>query len=251
MRLKDKVAIVTGASKGIGQGIAEIFAKEGANLTITGLSDMEGLEDTYNRILHHNRQALKLQIDVGKLSDIDKMVKATVDKFGRVDILVNNAGVFYFKRVTNLTEEEWERTMATNLKGPYFAVQRVVPEMEKIGKGKIIQLASTAGFGAINEEFSSYAVSKGGIVQMVKSMAIELGPMHINVNAVAPGPINTPMNIPIFSDPQKVDWFMERLPAKRFGEVEDIAYAAVYLASDESDWVHGATLLVDGGWTSY
>ena len=251
MRLKDKVAIVTGASKGIGQGIAEVFAKEGAHLTITGLSDMEGLEDTYNRILGHGRQAHRLQIDVCKLSDIDKMVKATVDKFGRVDILVNNAAVFYFKRVTDLTEEEWDRTMATNLKGPYFAVQRVVPEMEKVGKGKIIQLASTAGFRAINEEFSSYATSKGGIVQMVRSMAIELAPMHINVNAIAPGPINTPMNVPIFSDPERTSWFMERLPAKRFGEVEDIAHAAVYLASDESDWVHGTTLLVDGGWTSY
>jgi NAD(P)-dependent dehydrogenase (short-subunit alcohol dehydrogenase family) len=251
MRLKDKVAIVTGASKGIGQGIAETFAKEGANLTITGLSDMKGLEDTYNRVLRYGRQALKLQIDVSKLSDLDKMVKATADKFGRVDILVNNAGVLYFKRVTNLTEEEWDQTMGTNLKGPYFAVQRVVPEMQKVGKGKIIQLASTAGFGAINEEFSSYAVSKGGIVQMVKSMAIELAPMHINVNAVAPGPINTPMNAPIFNNPQRVDWFMERLPAKRFGEVEDIAHAVVFLASDESDWIHGVTLLVDGGWTSY
>ena len=251
MRLKDKVAIVTGASKGIGKGIAEVFAKEGAHLTITGLTDMKGLEGTYNKIISLGRKALKLQIDVSKLSEIDKMVTSTVKEFGRVDILVNNAAVLYFKRVEALTEEEWDRTMDTNVKAPYFAAQRVIPEMKKVGKGKIIHIASTAGFRAINEEFSSYAVSKGGVVQMARSMAIELAPMHINVNAIAPGPINTPMNIPIFTDPKRVSWFMERLPSKRFGEVEDIAYCAVFLASNESDWVHGTTILVDGGWTSY
>jgi NAD(P)-dependent dehydrogenase (short-subunit alcohol dehydrogenase family) len=251
MRLKDKVAIVTGASKGIGKGIAEVFAKEGANLVVTGLTDMKGLEDTYGKIVGLGREALKLQIDVSRLDDIDKLVNATIDKFKRVDILVNNAAVFYFKHVTQLTEEEWDRTMDTNVKAPYFATQKVVPFMKKQGKGKVIHIASTAAFRGINEEFSSYAVSKGGVMQMAKSMAIELAQLHINVNAIAPGPINTPMNIPIFSDPERVKWFMERLPSKRFGEVEDIAHAAVFLASDEADWVHGVTLVVDGGWTSY
>jgi NAD(P)-dependent dehydrogenase (short-subunit alcohol dehydrogenase family) len=251
MRLKDKVAIVTGASKGIGKGIAEVFAKEGANLVITGLSDMEGLEDTHAKIVGLGGKALKLQIDMSKLDDIDKLVSTTINEFGHVDILVNNAAVLYFKFVTDLSEEEWDRTMDTNIKGPYFATQKVVPHMKKQGKGKIVHIASTAGFRAINQQFSSYAISKGGVVQMAKSMAIELAQFHINVNAIAPGPINTPMNLPIFSDPERVKWFMERLPSKRFGEVEDIANAAVFLASDEADWVHGATLLVDGGWTSY
>lgn len=251
MRLKDKIAIITGASKGIGEGIAEGFAKEGADLVITGLTDMEGLENTYNKVVGLGRQALKLKIDVSKLDEIEKMVKLTIEKFGRVDILVNNAAVLYFKLVTDLTEEEWDRTMDTNLKGPYFATQKVVPHMKKLGKGKIIHLASTAGFRGLNLEFSSYAVSKGGVVQMARSMAIELAQFHINVNAIAPGPINTPMNVPVFTNPEKVKWFMERIPSKRFGEVEDIAHAAVFLASDDADWVHGTTLLVDGGWTSY
>lgn len=251
MRLKEKIAIVTGASKGIGKGIAEGFAQEGANLVIVGLTDTEGLADTYNRIVSLGRKALKLQVDVSKLDEIDKMVSSTIEKFGRVDILVNNAAVFYFKKVTDLTEEEWDRTMATNIKGPYFATQRVVSEMKKLGKGKIINLASTAAFRGINEEFSSYAISKAGVVQMTKSMAIELAQFNINVNAIAPGPINTPMNKPIFSDPTRIKWFMERLPSRRFGEPEDIAHAAIFLASDEADWVHGATLVVDGGWTTY
>ena len=250
MRLKDKIAIVTGASKGIGKGIAEVFAKEGADLVITGRTDMKGLDETYNKIVGLGRQALKLQVDVGKVSDIDKMVRATVERFGRVDILVNNAGILNFKGVLDTTEEDWDRIVATNLKGPYFATKRVIPEMKKTGKGKVIQLASTAGFRTIHEEFSAYGVTKAGIVQMVRSMAVEFGPMHINVNAIAPGPINTPMNVPVFTDPKRMDWFMERLPAKRFGEVQDVAYAALFLASDEADWVHGVTLMVDGGWTT-
>jgi len=251
MRLKDKVAIVTGASKGIGKGIAEGFAKEGADLVITGLTDMEGLEDTYNNVVGLGRQALKLQINISKLDEIDGMVNSTIDKFGRVDILVNNAAVFYFKRVEDLTEEEWDRTMDTNMKGPYFATQRVIPEMKKLGKGKIVHIASTASFRGIKEDFSSYAISKAGVMVMTQSMALELAPLHINVNAIAPGPINTPMNIPLFSNPETIKWYMERLPSKRFGEVEDIANAAVFLASDEADWIHGATLRVDGGWLCY
>jgi NAD(P)-dependent dehydrogenase (short-subunit alcohol dehydrogenase family) len=251
MRLKDKVAIVTGASKGIGKGIAEGFAREGAKVVITGRTDMKGLEDTYNKIVALGRKALKLQIDVSKLDEIDRMVKSTVDNFGRVDILVNNAAVFYFKRVEDLTEEEWNRTMDTNVRGPYFATQRVVREMKKVGKGKIIHIASTASFRGIKEEFSSYAVSKAGVMVMTHAMALELAPLHINVNAIAPGPINTPMNIPLFSNPEIIKWYMERLPSKRFGEVEDIANAAIFLASDDADWVHGTTLRVDGGWLSY
>jgi len=251
MRLKDKVAIVTGASKGVGKGIAEGFAKEGANLAITGLTDMEGLEDTYNKIVGLGREALKLQIDLRRLADINKMVNSTVEKFGRVDILVNNAAVLYLRKVTDLTEEEWDHTMSTNLKGAYFASQRVIPEMKKVGKGKIVHLAATGAFRAIYEGFSAYTITKAGLVQMTRAMAIELAPFHINVNAVAPGPINTPMNVPLFSDPVRVKFWKERLPSGRFGEVEDIAHAAVFLASDDADWVHGATLLVDGGWVAY
>lgn len=254
MRLENKIAIVTGASKGIGKGIAETFAKEGANLVITCLTDMEGLEDTYNKIVSYERKALKLQIDIGELDDIDRMISTTVEEFGRLDILVNNAATRFFKKITELTEDEWDRTMATGVKGSYFATQRAIPEMKKVGKGKVIHLASTASFGGLNEGFSSYAVSKAAIVQMTKSMAIELAPMHINVNAIAPGPIahfQSPSNIRTFSDPARISWYMERLPCKRFGTVEDVAHAAVYLASDEADWVHGTILLIDGGWRSY
>jgi NAD(P)-dependent dehydrogenase (short-subunit alcohol dehydrogenase family) len=248
MRLEDKIAIVTGASKGIGQGIAEGLAKEGANLAITGLTDMKGLEDTYNKIVGLGRRSLKLQIDVSKLDDIDRMVSSTVEEFGRVDILVSNAAVFYFKKITDLSEEEWDRTIATNLKGPYFTAQRVIPEMRQLGKGKIINITSISAFGGQRDMFSSYATTKAGIVQMTRSMAIELAQYHINVNAIAPGPIDTPMNEPIFSDSKILEWYMERLPARRFGQVEDIAHAAVFLASDEADYIHGTTLVVDGGW---
>jgi NAD(P)-dependent dehydrogenase (short-subunit alcohol dehydrogenase family) len=250
MRLEDRIAIVTGASKGIGKGIAEGFAQEGAHLVITGLTDMKGLDDTYNKVISFGRKALKLQIDVSRLDNINKMIDSTIKNFGRVDILVNNAAVFFFKRIVDLTEEEWDQTAATNLKGPYFAVQRLIPEMKKLGKGKIINITSISAFGGQREMFSCYATTKAGIVQMTKSMAIELAPYHINVNAIAPGPIDTPMNQPIFSDPKIINWYMERLPSRRFGKVEDIAHAAVFLASEESDYVHGTTLIVDGGWRS-
>jgi len=120
------------------------------------------------------------------------MVRSTVEKFGRVDILINNAAIFFFRRVTELTEEEWDRTIDTNLKGTYFASQRVIPEMQKVGKGKIINLASVSSFGGQRDMFSSYATTKAGIVQITKSMAIELAPLNINVNAVAPGPLIPP-----------------------------------------------------------
>ena len=247
MRLKDKIAIVTGASKGIGKGIAEVFAKEGADLVITGRTDMKGLDDTYNKIVGLGRQALKLQVDVGKVSDIDKMVRATVERFGRVDILVNNAGILNFKGVLDTTEEDWDRIVATNLKGPYFATKRVIPEMKKTGKGKVIQLASTAGFRTIHEEFSAYGVTKAGIVQMVRSMAVEFGPMHINVNAIAPGPIATelftaanPANSP------RTQAIINEIPLKRMGQPEDVANLTTFLASDESSFITGQVIFICG-----
>jgi NAD(P)-dependent dehydrogenase (short-subunit alcohol dehydrogenase family) len=245
MRLKGKVAIVTGGGTGIGKAIALELAKEGAKVVITGRR-LSILEDVVNEIKKRGGEGIATTGDVSKPADVDRIVKTTVDTFKRLDILVNSAGVLFSAELAHHTEKIWDETIDINLKGSFLCIQRAVPEMLKQGKGKIINIASIAGqIGFPNS--AAYCASKGGIMGMTKALACELAPQKINVNVIAPGDIETPLNAHLLRDPVYLKSRIDQTPYGRVGQVSDIAPAAVYLASDESDFACGVILTVDGG----
>lgn len=246
MRLKDKVAIITGAGSGIGAASAIMFAKEGARVVVADL-DEKGGEATVAEIKNAGGDAMFVKTDVSKADDIDKMVSACVETYGKVDILFNNAGVVSMGKITETTEEDWCKVLGVDLKGVFLGCKRVIPEMEKIGKGKIISTASIAGLVGF-DGLAAYCAAKGGVVNLTREVALECAPKKINVNAIAPGVIETAMTEDIFADPKQKEGMQAGTPYPRLGIPDDIAYAALYLASDESDFVTGQTLVVDGGW---
>ena len=245
MRLKGKVAIVTGGGTGIGKAIALEFSKEGAKVAITGRRSNK-LQEVVDTIKKSGGEAIAITGDVSKPSDVNRIVKTTVDTYKRLDILVNCAGVLFSAELAHHTEKIWDETIDINLKGSFLCIQRAVPEMLKQGKGKIINISSIAGqIGFPNSV--AYCASKGGIMGMTKALAMELAPLKINVNDLAPGDTETPLNEHLLKDPEYLRGRVENTPYGRVGKVSDIAPGAVYLASDESDFVNGITLTIDGG----
>ena len=249
MRLKDKVAIVTGASSGIGRAVALRFGQEGAHVCVNGLAHMQEAEAVAAQIRQMGRRAIAVKADVSRPADIDAMVAATIREFGRLDILVNNAGIMHIRSVLETTEEIWDRTIDINLKGHFFCAQKVIPHMIAQGKGRIINLGSIFGETGVPNA-CAYGVTKIGIHGMTKMMAIELAPHRITVNAVAPGNVVTPLNDPLYALVGGQHVLAKSYPIGRVGRVEDIAPAAVYFASDEADFVTGAVLFVDGGYAA-
>jgi len=209
--------------------------------------NLDGLKHTAEEIQRMSRKSTWQQVDVAKISDIDKMVSSTIDKFGKIDILVNNAGVYIKAPILELTEAQWDTMIDVMLKGTFFCTQRVLPYMLKQGKGKIINIASTFGqVGFVSA--SAYCAAKGGIINLTRQLALELAPSKINVNAIGPGTTDTPLMRPDLDKPERAHLYLDRIPYGRVAKPEEIAMAAVYLASDESDFVNGHTLFVDGGW---
>lgn len=247
MRLKDKVAIITGAGSGIGRGTAVLFAREGAKVVVGDWS-AEGGEETVRMINQAGGEAFFLRTDVSKSEDINNLVQTCLEKYGRVDVLMNNAGILKSAPVEQITEEDWEMIMAVNLKSVFLGTKRVLPEMLKQGGGKIINVASIAGLYGF-ENLSHYCASKGGIIAFTRAAALEYAPKKININCIAPGAINTGMTKGAFTDPKQKALTESQTPIRRVGEPQDIANAALYLASNESDFVTGHVLIVDGGWT--
>jgi len=244
MRLKDKVAIVTGGASGMGKATAEAFVKEGAKVTVI---DKKISPKVAGEI--KNMGGLAIEADVTKTADIDRAVVTTVKTFGKVDILANFAGILLSADLEHHTEKIWDDTINVNLKGTFLCIQGVVPEMLKQGKGKVINIASVAGqIGFPNA--AAYCASKGAIMGMTKALACELAPKKINVNAIAPGDIETALNAHLLRDPVYLKSRIDQTPYGRVGQVPDIAPAAVYLASDESDFACGVILTIDGGLTS-
>jgi NAD(P)-dependent dehydrogenase (short-subunit alcohol dehydrogenase family) len=254
MKLVDRVAIVTGGAQGIGRAIAEGLARQGAAVMIADVN-AEGARETAAavaaapEVAAAGGKARAAAADVGRLSDIDALVTRTVAEFGRLDILVNNAGIALAAPLLDVTEELWDRQMAINLKAAFFATQKAAEVMIKQGGGgKILNLASTSGFVASSISMVPYDISKAGVRMLTISSAVQLAPHRINVNALAPGTIDTDLTRSL-ADPERLEWYATRkIPWGRMGQPKDLAGAAVFLCSDDADYITGHTLVVDGGW---
>lgn len=243
--LDGKVAIVTGASRGLGQGMAIALAQAGANIVGVGQSDMKSTKAEINKV---GREFFEIKADLTTTEKVDEIVRKTVEEFGRVDILVNNAGTIRRQDAIEYTEKDWDDILNLNLKTVFFLSQRVAKEFikQKTG-GKIISIASMLSFqGGIR--VPAYTASKSGVAGITKSLANEWAKYNINVNAIAPGYMATDNTKAIREDAKREKEILDRIPAGRWGTPEDLAGAVVFLASKASDYVNGYTLAVDGGW---
>jgi 3-oxoacyl-[acyl-carrier protein] reductase len=243
MRLKDKVAIITGGANGIGKETAFTFAREGAHVVIADFDKTTG-EQSVKELQEQGAKALFLQVNVADQQSVLQMVEAAFQAFGRIDILINNAGITRDAMLKKLTAEHWQQVIDVNLSGVFYCTQAVLPYMVEQQKGKIICTSSIVGVhGNIGQ--TNYAATKAGVIGLTKTWAKELGRKGINVNAVAPGFVETGM---VAKVPEKViNQMVEKVPMQRLGQPSDIANAYLYLASDESDYVNGTVLEVDGG----
>ncbi|MGO9021008.1 MAG: glucose 1-dehydrogenase [Syntrophobacteraceae bacterium] len=247
--LSGKVSIVTGGGRGIGSGIAKALGGAGSDLMLVARSEPQLRETEQFISREYGRRVETLAVDVSKTENLSAIVQETLARFGRIDILANNAGSNIRKPFLEVTDEDYEAVIRIQLKSAYFLAQAAAKEMVKRGGGKIINLASlTSKIGVPN--ISVYGAAKGGIFALTKSMALELAPYGINVNAVAPGYVRTTMTEAAFQDQERYDWMLSRIPMKRFGTVDDIGNAALFLASPASDYITGEVIYVDGGWMS-
>ena len=246
MRLRGKVAIVTGATRGIGRAIAVRFGQEGARVVVVGRDEEKG-RGTVNLVVAAGSQAIFVPTDVSCSAQVQDLVDTVVDHWGRIDILVNNAAICPFKDFLGMSEALWDRVLDVNLKGYFLCSQAVARVMVEQGiKGRILAVSSiSAEFGG--SEQAHYCASKAGINLLVKSMAISLGPHGITCNAVLPGTVETDINREALSDPEVRDYWLNRGPIGGLGKPEDIAGPVLFFASDDSAWCTGSMLVVDGG----
>jgi glucose 1-dehydrogenase len=247
-KLEGKVALVTGSSGGIGQAVAVRLANEGADVVIDYRSHPEGAEETLSKVEAAGRRGFIVKADLSVIDEIRHLIAQSVQHFGKLDILVNNAGIdgknadFW-----NITEAEYDAVINLNLKGTFFATQAMVQYLiETKRTGKIINISSTHEEIAF-PHFTSYCASKGGVKMMMRNLAVELGPLGITINNVAPGAIETPINTKLLNDPEKLGALLKNIPLGRLGKPEDIAPIVAFLASSDADYVTGATFYVDGG----
>ncbi len=250
MRLKEKVALVTGAASGIGRATAALFGQEGAKVMCADL-DAEGAERVAKQIADGGGEAASTQADVSQAADVERMVRQTVERWERLDVLVNNAGIYFILPLTQVPEEEWDRLININLKGVFLGCKYAIPEMVKGGGGAIVNTASIAALrGSAN--WTTYCASKGGVLQLTKAVAMEVARLNVRVNCVCPGIIDTGMfdqavDMVAVDRDELATTIGETHPMGRIGRPEEVAAAILFLVSEEASFITGVPLSVDGG----
>ena len=253
MRLAGKVALVTGSTQGIGKAIAERYAAEGAAVAVVSSKILERAESVTAAIRQKGGAAEAFVADCSDVGQIRKLVAAVIERFGTVDILVNNAGIMHTASIEDTSEEKWDSQLDLNLKGAFFLTQACLPEFKRKGRGKVINVTSIWGVGA-GPNCPAYCASKGGLENLTRAMAVEIGKYNINVNSLAPGNIATPLNAHLRGPDMGAYIAQMRAltPTGRdFLQPEELTGTAVYLASEDSDSVHGVSVLVDAGWSAW
>jgi len=247
--LEGKVAIVTGASSGIGYAIAQLFAEHGAAVAINYLAHADDAQKLVGEIEAAGGRAIAVEGDISDVVAVESLVATTVEAFGRLDVLINNAGIEQHTPLLEIDVADWDRTIAVNLKGPFLCLQAAAKRMQKDG-GSIVNISS------IHEDFpfpgsTPYVAAKGGLRMLMRNASLELAPFGIRVNNVAPGAIATPINAATLADPAKVKEVQRIVPLQRFGEPAEVAEVVLFLASDRASYVTGSTYYVDGGYVRY
>ncbi len=247
-KLTGKVAVITGASKGLGRAMALALAGAGARLALVS-RDRQQLKATAEAAHALGAEAKIFQTDVTQEEEVRRLEKEVIDGFGHVQILINNAGINIRKPVIDFTLAEWRAVLDTNLTGAFLACRSFVPHMKGQGYGRILNLTSIMSHVALPGR-SAYAASKSGLLGFTRALALELAPEQITVNGISPGPIATEMNTPIIQNPEANQQFISRIPLGRWGKVEEVGQLALYLCSEEAGFITGADILIDGGWTA-
>jgi len=251
MRLADKVALITGSASGMGKLAAEVFAREGASIVVTDIMEKEG-EETAQAVRDAGGSAIFVKGNVAHDADVQRVVATAIETYGRIDVLYNNAGIMPAEdsSVVETAEEIWDKVIDVNLKSAFLYCKHTLPHMVEQGKGSIINVASFVAFMGCTVPQDAYTASKGGMLSLTKSLAVQYGKNGIRCNAVCPGPIETPLLRYLWTSEEARSLRLNRIPLGRFGEARDIVYMALYLASDEASWTTGAWLIVDGGISS-
>jgi glucose 1-dehydrogenase len=245
--LANKVAIITGSGQGIGQGIAERFGRDGAKVVVDYIGSEQGAQETVNTVVAAGSQAVAVQADITVAADRQKLIDTAVSSFGAVDILVNNAGMEKKAAFWDVAEADYDKVMGVNLKGPYFLTQVFVNKLRELKRrGSIVNISS------VHEDmtfpgFSTYCLSKGALRMFTRDLAVELGPLGITINNVAPGAIETPINKNLMSNQAEMAALLQNIPLGRMGTVNDVASLVSFLASDDAAYITGSTYVVDGG----
>ena len=248
MKLLDRVAIVTGGGKGIGEEICLGLAREGANIVIAEV-DLDNANKVVDKIKDLKRDAIAIKTDVSNEASVNNLIEETIKKFSKIDILINNAGIRHIKNLSDHSKQDWDDMIAVNLTGPYMTCQAAIPHMIKNGKGKIINFGSIASFMGRPDRVG-YVAAKSGVLGLTRALAVDLSYKNINVNTICPGLISTPFNKKFAEDPKHGEKWGKETVVGRWGLPKDIVGAAIFLSSDDSDFINGSEIKIDGGWLS-
>lgn len=249
MRLDGKVALISGAARGMGAAEARLFAREGARLVLGDVLEAEG-QAVAAEVAAKGGHAVFTPLDVTREGDWTRAVELAESRFGGLHVLVNNAGIGAASRVEDTTAEAWDRVMAINAKGVFLGTKAAIPALRRAGGGSIVNISSQLGLVGMDDSSPQYTASKGAVRLLTKTTALQYARERIRANSVHPGPIVTPMTERRRADPATYQRVLSRIPLGRYGEADEVAYAVLYLASDESAFVTGSELVIDGGWTA-